>query len=226
MPHEIRAIPRYSGAVGREAGRAPGICCRWLKYWTIAKPKPISAVAVRCHDIMVRSTLRRVRTQLKLLSDVVLTSNLPAVVAVYTSTMATALSLRLQLRMFDGGDASPPAARYACRQAANYQIRDEREHQRDDQSLDRIKHLKEDQLVDHVHDQPEYNYPSRLVQSMDKPCPPFARFAQYGPNIWRAACLGVLAPVAECQERGHQWLQHKTELHRRTRPRQLLIPDS
>jgi hypothetical protein len=36
-----------------------------LKYWTIAKPKPISATEVRCHDIIVRSTLRRVRSQPK-----------------------------------------------------------------------------------------------------------------------------------------------------------------
>jgi hypothetical protein len=33
--------------------------------WTIAKPKPISATAVRSHDIIVRSRLRRVGIQLK-----------------------------------------------------------------------------------------------------------------------------------------------------------------
>ena len=42
----------------------------------MAKPKPISATAVRCHDIIARSTLRQVRTQEKWLSDVILTSNL------------------------------------------------------------------------------------------------------------------------------------------------------
>jgi hypothetical protein len=36
-----------------------------MAYWTIAKPKPISAVAVRSHDIMVRSGLSRVRIQPK-----------------------------------------------------------------------------------------------------------------------------------------------------------------
>ena len=46
-----------------------------LEEWTMAKPKPIKAVAVRSHDIMVRSRLRRVRTQLKWLSDVALTVN-------------------------------------------------------------------------------------------------------------------------------------------------------
>jgi hypothetical protein len=44
----------------------------------MAKPKPISAVAVRSHDIIVRSRLRRVRIQPKWLSAVALTSNLPA----------------------------------------------------------------------------------------------------------------------------------------------------
>jgi hypothetical protein len=35
------------------------------KNWTIVKPNPISAVAVRTHDIIVRSTLSRVRSQEK-----------------------------------------------------------------------------------------------------------------------------------------------------------------
>src|SRR5215813_9530188 len=39
--------------------------CKWLRYWTIAKPKPISATAVRSHDIIVRSRAKRVRTQAK-----------------------------------------------------------------------------------------------------------------------------------------------------------------
>src|SRR5271170_5906151 len=64
--------------------------CRWLKYWTIAKPKPISAVAVRSQDIMVRSRLNRVRIQLKWLSEVTLTSNLTALSAVGGSAMPDA----------------------------------------------------------------------------------------------------------------------------------------
>src|SRR3984893_16309464 len=59
-------------------------------YWTIAKPKPISATAVRCHDIIVRSRLRRVRTQAKWLSAVTRTSNLPALGAVWESDMLNA----------------------------------------------------------------------------------------------------------------------------------------
>ena len=35
------------------------------KNWTIVKPKPISDIAVRTHDIIVRSTLSRVRSQEK-----------------------------------------------------------------------------------------------------------------------------------------------------------------
>jgi len=49
--------------------------------------RPISAVAVRCHDLIVRSTLRRVRIQPKWLSAVALTSNLPALVAIGESAM-------------------------------------------------------------------------------------------------------------------------------------------
>jgi hypothetical protein len=45
------------------------------KNCTIAKPKPIRAVAVRNQAIIVRSTLRRVRIQPKWLSEVTLTSN-------------------------------------------------------------------------------------------------------------------------------------------------------
>src|ERR1700674_2155630 len=56
-------------------------------YWTIANPKPISATAVRCQDIIVRSSARRVRTQAKWLSAVTLTSNLPALGAVWESAM-------------------------------------------------------------------------------------------------------------------------------------------
>ena len=77
-PQEMSDSPRYRGALGRWAGRAPGVCCRRSKNWTIAKPKPISETAVRSHDIMVRSRLSRVRTQAMWLSAVTLTSNLPA----------------------------------------------------------------------------------------------------------------------------------------------------
>ena len=59
----------------------------------MAKPKPISAVAVRSQDIIVRSRLRRVRIQLKWLSDVVLTSNRPALGAACESLMLVAFSL-------------------------------------------------------------------------------------------------------------------------------------
>jgi hypothetical protein len=44
----------------------------------MTKPKPISAVAVRSHAIIVRSTLSRVRSQPKWLSAITLTSNLSA----------------------------------------------------------------------------------------------------------------------------------------------------
>src|SRR5262245_31815881 len=40
----------------------------------MVKPKPISAVAVRTHDMRVRSTLRRVRSHAKWLSEVTRTS--------------------------------------------------------------------------------------------------------------------------------------------------------
>src|SRR5689334_11872629 len=74
MPAAISASPRYCGALGRYTGLTPGSSRRWLRYCTIAKPKPIRAVAVRIHDINVRSRLSRVRIQPKWLSAVTLTS--------------------------------------------------------------------------------------------------------------------------------------------------------
>ena len=60
----------------RKIGRlAPGRSDRRSKNWTIVKPKPISETAVRIHDIKVRSTLNRVRSQPKWVSAVTLTSN-------------------------------------------------------------------------------------------------------------------------------------------------------
>src|SRR5215813_2065199 len=53
----------------------------------MAKPKPIRATAVRCQDIIVRSRLKRVRTQAKWLSAVTLTSNLLALEAACESVM-------------------------------------------------------------------------------------------------------------------------------------------
>src|SRR5215831_8027651 len=93
IPQEISASPRYRGACGRTAARAPGVSSKCSRYWTIAKPKPISATAVRSHDIIVRSRLRRVRTQAKWLSAVTLTSNLPVLGAVRVSAMECPLSL-------------------------------------------------------------------------------------------------------------------------------------
>ena len=51
--------------MGKYAGSTPGVCWMRAKNWTIVKPKPISAVAVRTHDIIVRSMLSRVRSQEK-----------------------------------------------------------------------------------------------------------------------------------------------------------------
>jgi hypothetical protein len=45
------------------------------KNWTIVKPKPMSDIAVRTHDIKVRSRLMRVRIHEKWLSDVIRISN-------------------------------------------------------------------------------------------------------------------------------------------------------
>jgi hypothetical protein len=57
------------------------------KNWTIANPNPISETAVRIHDIMVRSTLSRVRSQPKWVSAVTLTSNLSAPAAMSVSAI-------------------------------------------------------------------------------------------------------------------------------------------
>src|SRR5262249_32302029 len=95
---------------------------KWLKYWTMAKPKPISAVAVRCHDIIVRSTLRRVRIQPKWLSAVALTSNRPAPEALRGSDMrVTLLSDRFRggsLRTALGMRRTTPATRGAPNDSA------------------------------------------------------------------------------------------------------------
>ena len=57
--------PQIFGRGRKIGGAGAGELLQVVKYWTIAKPKPISATAVRCHDIIVRSTLRRVRIQPK-----------------------------------------------------------------------------------------------------------------------------------------------------------------
>ena len=57
MPQEINASPRNFGAAGWRAVLTPGRSCMRAKNWTIVKPKPIRATAVRIHDIIVRSTL-------------------------------------------------------------------------------------------------------------------------------------------------------------------------
>ena len=65
-PRDLDDFPLYRERLRERRGR----------YNRIANPpKAIRAVAVRNHDIMVRSRLRRVRSQLKWLSDVTLTVN-------------------------------------------------------------------------------------------------------------------------------------------------------
>ena len=56
--------PKWAGA---DSAQLLTTCVQEVraKNWTIVKPKPISAVAVRTHDIIVRSTLSRVRSQEK-----------------------------------------------------------------------------------------------------------------------------------------------------------------
>ena len=82
------------------------------KNWTIAKPKPISETAVRIHDIIVRSTLSRVRSQAKWLSAVTLTSNLPALGTVCASAMPGAFC-----RRFATTSDRPRRPRFACKPA-------------------------------------------------------------------------------------------------------------
>ena len=91
-PARGRAVRLDKQQVGLRA-----VCSKRSKNWTIAKPKPISAVAVRIHDIIVRSMLRRVRIQLKWLSEVTLTSNLPALGAECGSAMPGSLLLTIHV---------------------------------------------------------------------------------------------------------------------------------
>src|SRR6266436_7084699 len=134
------------------AGRAPGICSKRSKNWTIAKPKPISPTAVRIHDIIVRSTLRRVRIQPKWVSAVTLTSNLPALGAECGSAMPGSLLMTIHVGALTtrSADARP---RDAQDEPADDQVRDKREQQRDDERLIRIECLEHDELIDHVHHQ-------------------------------------------------------------------------
>src|SRR5580704_19671598 len=129
---------------------APGMSCMRSKNWTIAKPKPISDTAVRIHDIIVRSRLRRVRIQLKWLSAVTLTSNLSALGAECGSAMPGSLLLTIHVGALTARstDARP---RDAQDEPPDDQVRDKCEQQRDDERLIRIECLEHDELIDHVH---------------------------------------------------------------------------
>src|SRR6476660_1692698 len=153
-PHEISASPRSRAASGKAAGRAPGICPRRSKNWTIAKPKPISATAVRIHDIIVRSMLRRVRIQPKWLSEVTLTSNLPALGVECGSAIAGSLLLTIHVGALTAR-STDTRPRDAQDDPPDDQVRDKCEQQRDNERLIRIECLKHDELIDHVHHQPQ-----------------------------------------------------------------------
>src|SRR5438105_7023470 len=126
-------------------------------YCTMANPKPISATAVRNHDIIVRSTLRRVRTQAKWLSAVTLTSNLAAPGALRGSDMS------VLLRGLMRGCAVPPASDARGRPADDH-VRDKRKQQCDDDRLARIELAQHDDLVNRIHHEPEEDDPGGRVQ--------------------------------------------------------------
>src|ERR1700722_3690543 len=163
----MSARPRYCAARGKLAGASPGICCRRTKTWTMAKPKPISETAVRIHDIIVRSTLARVRSQAKGSDAVALTSNLSAIGPAsgdplpdgLTSVRAGSLTpnpaavprycdrpiaawtrcWRAPSPDFARGRASAPPARDTRDRAADQQVRNEGKQHGDKQRLHRIE---------------------------------------------------------------------------------------
>src|SRR6185312_3602566 len=185
-PHEIRASPRFRGAFGYSAGRTPGICCKRSRNWTIAKPQPISATAVRIHDIIVRSMLRRVRIQLKWLSEVTLTSNLPALGEERGSAMPDSLLLTIHVGPLTArsADARP---RDAQNEPSDDHVRDKCKQQRDDERLIRIECLEREELIDYVHRYPQKDDSGGRVQSLAQPSNAFLRIAQHCREIRRAA---------------------------------------
>lgn len=74
-PAAMRANPKSLGASGSKAGFTPEAVLKYSKNFTIVKPKPSKAMAVRSHERSVRSRLSRVRIHEKWLSAVVRTSN-------------------------------------------------------------------------------------------------------------------------------------------------------
>jgi len=74
-PAAMRANPKSLGACGSKAGFTPEAVLKYSKNFTIVKPKPSKAMAVRSHERSVRSRLSRVRIHEKWLSLVVRTSN-------------------------------------------------------------------------------------------------------------------------------------------------------
>ena len=57
----INANPKNRGAFGNKAGFTADAEFKYSKNFTIVKPKPSNAMAVRSHERIVRSRLRRVR---------------------------------------------------------------------------------------------------------------------------------------------------------------------
>src|ERR1700750_1786627 len=97
------------------------------KNCTIAKPKPISETAVRIQDIIVRSTLSRVRSQPKCVSAVTLTSNRSADATILVSPMRGLPALS-RLRRLGGVPQSDDAGGDTTHQ----DVRNEPEHQGND----------------------------------------------------------------------------------------------
>src|SRR5262249_35523168 len=112
--------------------------------------------------------LRRVRIQLKWLSEVTLTSNLPALGEEPGSGMPDSLLLTIHVGALTArsADARP---RDAQNEPSDNQVRDKCEQQRDDERLIRIECLEHEELIDHVHHHPQKDDSGGRVQSLAQP---------------------------------------------------------
>src|SRR6185312_11944891 len=116
------------------------------KNCSIAKPKPIRETAVRSHDIIVRSTLSRVRIQPKWVSAVTRTSSRGLPISGSACDMpASPLSVIDVARL---AVPARPDQRNACHEASKDHIRQVRQQQRDDKRFNRMEVFEHQELVD------------------------------------------------------------------------------
>jgi len=111
-----------------------------------------------------------------------------------------------------------PAAQQPVHGAAYQKVRNDRQHEHNDDQLERPNAAQDDPLIEQVHDDAEGDDPADRRQAVAEKLAALVWVREHRPEVRRTPRLRIPSAVAIRIKHGHEGLKHETERERAARP--------